>query len=68
MIFWEGILSKITTDISLDKLEGIFINQSPIGQVFNYGDLTIKTQDIYVSFTISNPNEFREIINKIKND
>lgn len=55
-----GIFTKIISDISLQKMEGMQFQQSMIGKILNYGTLIISTGDIYQSFTIQNPQHLRQ--------
>jgi uncharacterized membrane protein YdbT with pleckstrin-like domain len=59
-----GLIKRRTFEISLDKVESVDVNQSILGRLMNYGDLTIqgageRTQTI---FTIASPLAFRSAI------
>ena len=58
----QGVFSKIVTDISLQKLEGIQLYQNFIGKILNYGTLEISTGNISQKYTIKNPTELRSLI------
>ena len=59
-----GFIKRRTFEISLDKIESVDVNQSILGRLMNYGDLTIRgsgegTQTIS---TIASPLAFRNAI------
>jgi uncharacterized membrane protein YdbT with pleckstrin-like domain len=59
-----GFIKRRTFEMSLDKVESVDVNQSILGRIMNYGDVTIQgvgegTQTIY---TISRPLAFRTAI------
>jgi uncharacterized membrane protein YdbT with pleckstrin-like domain len=59
-----GFIKRRTFEISLDKVESVDVNQSILGRLMNYGDLTIqgvgeRTQTIS---TIASPLAFRSAI------
>ena len=59
-----GFIKRRTFEMSLDKVESVDVNQSILGRLMNYGDLTIQgvgegTQTIS---TIASPLEFRNAI------
>jgi hypothetical protein len=59
-----GLIKRRTFEISLDKVESVDVNQSILGRLMNYGDLTIqgvgeRTQTIS---TIASPLAFRSAI------
>jgi uncharacterized membrane protein YdbT with pleckstrin-like domain len=60
----EGFIKRQTFEMSLDKVESVDVNQSILGRILNYGDVSIfgvgegnKTID-----TIASPLEFRNHI------
>lgn len=59
----RGFISKDMIDISLDKSESIWVSQSILGKIFNYGYVSIITAGINISQYINNPMEFRNLIN-----
>jgi len=59
-----GFIKRDTFEMSLDKVESVDVNQSVLGRLLNYGDLTIQgvgegTQTIS---TVSSPLAFRSAI------
>ena len=42
IILKSGIVAVNTTDFHLKKIESISINQTPLGMMFNFGEITIK--------------------------
>jgi uncharacterized membrane protein YdbT with pleckstrin-like domain len=59
-----GFIRRRTFEMSLDKVESVDVNQSLVGRVMNYGDLTIQgvgegTQTIS---TVASPLAFRNAI------
>src|SRR5215217_8971120 len=59
-----GFVKRRTFEMSLDKVESVDVNQSLVGRVMNYGDLTIQgvgegTQTIS---TVASPLAFRNAI------
>lgn len=56
-----GLVLRKTEEIAVHKIEGVYINQSVLGRLFNYGDITIRgtgTGTITVSM-ISDPLDLR---------
>ena len=58
----SGVLTKTVADISLAKMEGIWLQQNFLGKMFNYGTLIISTGRISCSYSIKNPMEMRNIL------
>ena len=59
-----GFIQRKTFEMSLDKVESVDVNQSILGRIFDYGDVTIMgvgegEEDIK---TIASPLEFRNAI------
>jgi uncharacterized membrane protein YdbT with pleckstrin-like domain len=59
-----GFIKRRTFEMSLDKVESVDVNQSILGRLMNYGDLTIQgvgegTQTIS---TVTSPLAFRSAI------
>src|SRR6266576_4698227 len=59
-----GFIKRRTFEMSLDKVESVDVNQSILGRIFNYGDVTVRgvgegTQTIS---TIASPLAFRNAI------
>lgn len=63
----QGILSKSINDIALVKMEALYVNQSLLGRMLNYGTLIISTGQISHIYTIANPNQLRSEIMKLQN-
>lgn len=63
-----GIFSKKVVDISLRKYEGMFLHQSFLGKMLNYGKLTVSTGEISQKYKIENPMELRNNILKFKSE
>lgn len=57
-----GVFTTRIIDIPLNKFEGVWISQSLIGKVLNFGHLTIDTGGVMVSYPIINPLEFRKYL------
>lgn len=51
----QGILNNTLSDIALEKLEGIHLNQSIIGKYLNFGTLYVSTGEISQQYKIKNP-------------
>lgn len=63
----QGFLTNTINDISLKKLEGIYLGQGIFGRVLNYGTLFVSTGEVAQQYTIKNPKELRKyIINQNK--
>ena len=60
----KGIFGRTITDISLEKLEGIFFSQNFIGKKLNFGILIITTGKIHQKYVIKDPMILREKIFK----
>lgn len=56
----QGILRKREINTRLDRLDGITVNQSIIGRLLGYGDVTIETGNVRVTFTkMARPKEIK---------
>ena len=42
IIFKTGLMQRHTIEISMDKVESVDVDQSVLGRVFGYGDVTIR--------------------------
>lgn len=63
----QGFLTNTINDISLKKLEGIYLGQGIFGRMLNYGTLFVSTGEVAQQYTIKNPIELRKyIINQNK--
>ena len=54
IIFKRGFIRRRTVEMNVDKIESIDVNQSVLGRIFDYGDITIRGTGISVE-------PFREI-------
>lgn len=61
----HGIATVTTTEIDRRKIAGVVINQTPLGQMFNYGKINIRgyTGDITGFPPIAQPYEFQKYVN-----
>lgn len=66
----KGILHAEEDVFHFDNIRSISINQSFLGKLFNYGDITLKTSasggyhgDVVMA-AIANPKKYEEILNK----
>ena len=57
-----GILGKTFSDISLNKLEGMWVNQSFLGKMLNFGSLIVTTGGVTHLYSIENPMELRSVL------
>lgn len=62
----QSVLSKKTTDIYLDKIEGANIYQNALGRLLNYGTIEIDTGGVIKRFKISKAELFREKYIEVK--
>lgn len=60
----EGFIKRRTFEMSLDKVESVDVNQSILGRILNYGDVTIRGvgEGIEKIKTIASPLAFRNCI------
>ena len=60
----EGFIKRRTFEMSLDKVESVDVNQSILGRILNYGDVTIRGvgEGIEKIRTIASPLAFRNLI------
>ncbi|MBN8972704.1 MAG: PH domain-containing protein [Rhizobiales bacterium] len=60
----EGFIKRRTFEMSLDKVESVDVNQSILGRVLNYGDVTIRGvgEGVETIKTIASPLAFRNFI------
>ena len=42
IIFKQGFIRRSTMDMHMDKVESVDVNQSILGRIFNYGEITIQ--------------------------
>lgn len=67
----EGVLSKHSTDSSLEKINDLELRQSLLGRIFNYGDLEVLTgSEIGINNMqkISHPLEFKRVLLEAKHN
>ncbi|MBR0800025.1 PH domain-containing protein [Bradyrhizobium jicamae] len=59
-----GFIKRRTFEMSLDKVESVDVNQSILGRIFNYGDVTIRGvgEGFETIRTIASPLAFRSSI------
>ncbi|REC61302.1 PH domain-containing protein [Chryseobacterium pennae] len=60
--FTTGILGKTRSDLSLNKLEGMHLQQSFLGKTLNFGTLVVTTGGMTHSYFIENPMELRNVL------
>jgi uncharacterized membrane protein YdbT with pleckstrin-like domain len=64
IIHKTGFIRRQTFEMSLDKVESVDVNQSILGRIFDYGDVTIlgvgKSEETIT--TVSSPLSFRNAI------
>ncbi|GKQ55300.1 PH domain-containing protein [Bradyrhizobium sp. Ce-3] len=60
----SGFIKRRTFEMSLDKVESVDVNQSIMGRLLNYGDVTIRGvgEGIEIIKTIASPLSFRNSI------
>lgn len=61
IIFKRGFVRRNTIEMHLDKVESVDVDQSILGRILNYGDLTVRGVGIGLEplKNIDNPIEFR---------
>jgi uncharacterized membrane protein YdbT with pleckstrin-like domain len=59
-----GFIKRRTFEMSLDKVESVDVNQSILGRLLNYGDVTVRGvgEGVETIDTIASPLEFRNHI------
>ena len=64
VVYKTGFIKRRTFEMSLDKVESVDVNQSILGRVFNYGDVTVRGvgEGAETIDTIASPLEFRNHI------
>lgn len=62
LTFTTGILGKTLSDLSLNKLEGMQLQQSFLGKTLNFGTLVVTTGGMTHSYFIANPMELRNVL------
>jgi uncharacterized membrane protein YdbT with pleckstrin-like domain len=69
VVYSHGVLSRRTEEVAINRLEGVKLNQSFTGRMFNYGSLSlygVGTDEIILP-PISNPMEFRKAVQEAVN-
>lgn len=65
LIVKKGIIQRSTTELRLAKCEGVMVEQSMLGRLFNYGTIKITTGEVINTYRfIANPIRFRTMINE----
>ena len=64
VIHKTGFITRQTFEMSLDKVESVDVNQSILGRIFNYGNVTIRGvgEGVETIETIASPLAFRNSI------
>jgi membrane protein YdbS with pleckstrin-like domain len=64
VIHKTGFITRQTFEMSLDKVESVDVNQSILGRIFNYGNVTIRGvgEGVETIKTIASPLAFRNSI------
>ena len=64
VIHKTGFITRQTFEMSLDKVESVDVNQSILGRIFNYGNVTIRGvgEGVETIRTIASPLAFRNSI------
>jgi uncharacterized membrane protein YdbT with pleckstrin-like domain len=64
VIFKVGLVARCTTELLLTKVESISVNQTLVGRLLNYGDITVigtgGTREVFRR--VSNPIAFRNFV------
>jgi len=42
VIYKQGLIRRHTVEMNMDKVESVDVDQSVLGRIFNYGDVTIR--------------------------
>ena len=66
LIVKKGILERQTTELRLNKCEGVMVEQSMLGRLFNYGTISITTGEVINNYQfLARPIKFRTMINEV---
>jgi uncharacterized membrane protein YdbT with pleckstrin-like domain len=68
LTFSTGILGKTLSDLSLSKLEGMYLHQSFLGKALNFGTLIVTTGNLTNTYFIKHPMELRDAIMMLKDN
>ena len=65
LIVKKGIVQRNTSEIRLVKCEGVMVEQSMLGRLFNYGTIKITTGEVVNTYQfIASPIRFRTMLNE----
>jgi len=42
VIYARGLIRRNTVEVNMDKIESVDVNQTLLGRIFDYGDVTVK--------------------------
>jgi uncharacterized membrane protein YdbT with pleckstrin-like domain len=61
IIYKKGLIQRHTTEVNMDKVESVDVNQSIFGRLFGYGSITVRGtgEGIATLHNIAHPLEFR---------
>jgi len=61
VIFKRGLIRRHTVEMNMDKVESVDVDQSVLGRIFNYGDITIRGtgETMETLHAIDHPLDFR---------
>ena len=64
VVYKTGFIKRRTFEMSLDKVESVDVNQTILGRLFNYGDVTVRGvgEGAETIQTIASPLDFRNHI------
>ncbi len=73
LIFKRGIINRNTHELLLKKCEGVQVDQSIAGQIFNYGTVVVTTGEVtnkynYISHPLRFSTKIHEQISNLKED
>ena len=73
LIFKRGIINRNTHELLLKKCEGVQVDQSISGRIFNYGTVVVTTGEVtnrykYISHPLRFSTKIHEQISKLKED
>ena len=61
IVYKRGFVRRHTVEMNMDKVEGVDVDQSILGRMLNYGDITIRGTGVGIEplYNIDAPLEFR---------
>lgn len=60
LVFKTGIIQRKTRDLILLRIEGLWVNQSIMGRIMNYGTVVVSTGGVTNTYTyVRNPMRFK---------